>query len=587
MEQALTQFVRQSLKDLFQIEAEEEFQLQKTRKEFKGDYTVNVFPWVKQIRKAPDDIARQIGDYLHKNADIVAEYEVVKGFLNISLTDKAFLDKLVFYQNTQVNKSTSSKIVIEFSSPNTNKPLHLGHIRNNLIGESVSRILKAAGYEVIKVNLVNDRGIHICKSMLAWQKWGNGITPETAGKKGDKLVGDFYVLFDKEYKKQIKEWMDGGLSKEEAEKKAPLMLEAQEMLLKWEHGDDEIMSLWKTMNQWVYKGFDNTYKKLGIEFDKIYYESETFKLGKKYVMEGLQKGVFYKKEDGSIWVDLTPDGLDEKLLLRADGTSVYITQDIGTAVMRYESYKPDKMLYVVGNEQNYHFQVLKLVLKKLGFAWAENIKHLSYGMVELPEGKMKSREGTVVDADDLIDELVHEAYMLSMELGKLKDEAPEKINEATHTIAMAALKYFILKVDPEKNMLFNPKESVDFDGNTGPFILYTYSRIKSLIRKAEETGIVFKTFNVSRCSEKEKELIKLYIEFSQTLTESAGIYSPAKLANYIYAMAKEFNQYYQQVPILKEEDKNIREYRLYLSNCLAELIKSALTLLGIGTLEKM
>ncbi len=589
MEQKLKQYIEKFLWDTFQIKAGEELQLQKTRKEFKGDYTVNVFPWVKQIRKTPDEIARQIGEYLKNNSGMVDNYEVVKGFLNISLSNKVFLDALTGTNSNSENK-THPKIVIEFSSPNTNKPLHLGHVRNNLIGESLSRILSAASNDVVKVNLVNDRGIHICKSMLAWQKWGNGATPETTGKKGDKLVGEFYVLFDKAYKKEVTDLIEKGIPKEEAEKKSLLLQEAQELLRKWEQGDEETRTLWHTMNQWVYKGFDETYQQLGISFNQTNYESETYSVGKKYIMEGLEKGIFYSKGDGSVWVDLTADGLDEKLLLRSDGTSVYITQDIGTAVIRYETYKPDKMLYVVGNEQNYHFQVLKRILKKLGFTWADQIEHVSYGMVELPEGKMKSREGTVVDADDLIDELNNEAYKLSMTLGKLKDEAPEKISSATHTIAMAALKYFILKVDPEKNMLFNPAESVDFDGNTGPFILYTYSRIQSLFRKAMDNNITIDITHYKGnpvISEKERRIMKYIIEWEQVMLESASSYSPAFMANYVYAVTKEYNQYYQQVPILKEVDKDTRDFRLFLSHRLSGIIKNTLTLLGIETLEKM
>lgn len=592
MEALLIKAINETLKNLYNIEAGEDIPLQKTRKEFKGDYTVNVFIWIKQIRKDPVTTAEEIGKFLKTNyTDLVQSYNVVKGFLNISLFQSIFLNALnKNYDELLKNEFTNNskqKIVIEFSSPNTNKPLHLGHIRNNLLGDSISKILKSAGHQVIKVNLINDRGIHICKSMLAWQKWGNGITPEMSSKKGDKLVGDFYVLFDKEYKNQINELIKQGCTKEEAEKKAPLLLEAQEILRKWENEDKEIRNLWQKMNDWVYKGFDETYKKLNIEFDKVYYESQTYQLGKKYIIEGLERGIFYKKEDGSIWVDLTTDGLDEKLLLRSDGTSVYITQDIGTAILRYNEFKPDKMIYVVGNEQNYHFQILKLILKKLGFEWADNIQHLSYGMVELPEGKMKSREGTVVDADDLIDELINESKKISKELGKLQDLSNEEFETSTKIIAMAALKYFILKVDPEKNMLFNPKESIDFDGNTGPFILYTYTRIKSLLRKAKALNINFENINLTQLNEKENELIKQYLECKNIILDAAQKHSPAKIANYIYNICKEYNQFYQQVPILKEKNEEIKKLRLKISYQISNLLKNMLENLGITILERM
>jgi len=582
--------IKEALKNLFQIEAGKELQIQRTRKEFKGDYSINVFPWVKQVRKSPDEMARLIGDYLIQNNSNIESYEVIKGFLNITLTNNALINSFISFSINIPKPSLSlpEKILIEFSSPNTNKPLHLGHIRNNLLGDSITKILASKpNNQVIKVNLVNDRGIHICKSMLAWKKWGNNITPSMAGKKGDKLVGDFYVLFDKEYKKQVNELIEQGFSLEEAEKKAPLILEAQEMLQKWEQDDIETRQLWKKMNEWVYKGFEDTYAKLGIQFDKIYYESETYQLGKKYVLEGLDKGLFYKKDDGSVWVDLKDNGLDEKLLLRADGTSVYITQDIGTAILRYKEYMPDKMIYVVGNEQIYHFQVLKLVLKKLGFDWADKIHHLSYGMVELPEGKMKSREGTVVDADDLIEELNIEAKKISNELGKLKDEDPNYIEKATQTIALAALKYYILKVDPEKNMLFNPKESIDFDGNTGPFILYTYTRIQSLIRKAKELNIDFNTPSICSLNDKEKEIIKMCLESSNILDEAIEKYSPARIANYVYALCKEYNQFYQQYPIIKEENIQVRNLRLTISDKVAEIIKYLFSILGINVIDKM
>lgn len=592
MEALLIKAIKETLKNLYNIEAGDDIPLQKTRKEFKGDYTVNVFIWIKQIRKDPVTVANEIGEFLKTNyTELVQDYEVVKGFLNISLLQSLFINALNKNYDellkNELSNNSKQKIVIEFSSPNTNKPLHLGHIRNNLLGDSISKILKSVGHEVIKVNLINDRGIHICKSMLAWQKWGNGITPEMSHKKGDKLVGDFYVLFDKEYKNQINELIRQGYTKDEAEKKAPLLLEAQEILRKWENEDKEIRTLWQQMNDWVYKGFDETYKKLNIEFDKVYYESQTYQLGKKYIIEGLERGIFYKKEDGSVWVDLTTDGLDEKLLLRSDGTSVYITQDIGTAILRYNEFKPDKMIYVVGNEQNYHFQVLKLILKKLGFEWADNIYHLSYGMVELPEGKMKSREGTIVDADDLIDELINESKKISKELGKLQDSSNKEFEASTKIIAMAALKYFILKVDPEKNMLFNPKESIDFDGNTGPFILYTYTRIKSLLRKAKTLNINFENTNLTQINEKENELIKHYLECKNTILEATQKLSPAKIANYVYAICKEYNQFYQQVPILKEKNEELKKLRLKISYQISNLLKNLLENLGITILERM
>lgn len=592
MEALLIRAIKETLKNLYNIEAGENIPLQKTRKEFKGDYTVNVFIWIKQIRKDPHTAAEEIGKFLKTNyTELVQDYEVVKGFLNISLLQSLFINALNKNYDEllkhKLSNNPKQKIVIEFSSPNTNKPLHLGHIRNNLLGDSISKILKSVGHEVIKVNLINDRGIHICKSMLAWQKWGKGITPELAHKKGDKLVGDFYVLFDKEYKKQINELIRQGYTNEEAEKKAPLLLDAQEILRKWENEDKEIRSIWLQMNKWVYEGFDETYNKLNIEFDKVYYESQTYQLGKKYIIEGLERGIFYKKEDGSVWVDLTTDGLDEKLLLRSDGTSVYITQDIGTAILRYNEFKPDKMIYVVGNEQNYHFQVLKLILKKLGFEWADNIYHLSYGMVELPEGKMKSREGTIVDADDLIDELINESKKISKELGKLQDASNMEFEESTKIIAMAALKYFILKVDPEKNMLFNPKESIDFDGNTGPFILYTYTRIKSLLHKAKTLNINFENVCLNEINQIEHDLIKHYLECKNIILEAAQKLSPAKIANYVYAICKEYNQFYQQVPILKEKNEELKKLRLKISYQISNLLKNLLENLGITILERM
>ncbi len=584
MNELLKQDISKAFEQSFNLAAGNELIIQKTRKEFIGDYTINVFPWVKQIRKSPEEIAQTIGNYLLNNCHYISEFQVIKGFLNLSIRTQTLLEQA--FKEPTISQSKQQQIVIEFSSPNTNKPLHLGHIRNNLLGNSISLILSNF-HNVIKVNLINDRGIHICKSMLAWQKWGNGQTPENTHIKGDKLVGDYYVLFDKEYKKQIEQLISNGYSKEEAEKKAPLMLEAQEMLRKWEQGDEKVHNLWKTMNQWVYNGFETTYQKLGITFDKIYYESETYELGKQYVLKGLSEGIFFQKSDGSVWVDLTQDGLDEKLLLRADGTSVYITQDIGTAVLRYNEFKPNRMIYVVGNEQNYHFQVLKLVLNKLGFSWANTIYHLSYGMVELPEGKMKSREGTVVDADDLIAELEHEAKQIALKSGKLKDADEITFQKGIEKIAAAALKYFILKVDPEKNMTFNPQESIDFDGNTGTFILYTYARIQSILNKASEQNIVVQKPDAIDINDKERELLLLLIDFPYVVAEAASLFNPAKIANYVYCLSKEFNQYYQSYPILKEENANIRNFRLILSQKIAKTIKRCCNLLGIETIDKM
>ena len=481
----------------------------------------------------------------------------------------------------------SELVMIEYSSPNTNKPLHLGHVRNNLLGYSLSLIMKACGYRVVKTNIVNDRGIHICKSMLAWEKWGNGITPEKAGKKGDHLIGDFYVLFDKHYKDEVKQLMAEGMSEEDAKNKAPLMVEAREMLKRWEAGDEAVRSVWRMMNQWVYDGFDVTYKRLGVDFDKIYYESETYLEGKEKVLEGLEKGIMYRKEDGSVWADLTADGLDHKLLLRSDGTSVYMTQDIGTAKLRYQDYPIDKMIYVVGNEQNYHFQVLSLLLDKLGFKWGKDLVHFSYGMVELPEGKMKSREGTVVDADDLMDEMIATAKETSAELGKLDDCSPEEADEIARIIGLGALKYFILKVDPRKNMMFNPKESIDFNGNTGPFIQYTYARIRSLLRKAAEAGIDYNANYEAEPNEKEISLIQKIADFPQVVAEAGRTYSPALIANYVYDLVKEYNQFYHDYSILREENEVERNFRLKLSEVTCDTVRRATGLLGIEVPERM
>ncbi len=568
-------------------------QIQKTRKDFDGDFTLVVFSLLRISKKPPEQTASELGEYLKDNVEQISEFNVIKGFLNLSI-NKSFW---ILYLNTVVqddnygfikNKENPKTILIEYSSPNTNKPLHLGHIRNNLLGYSVAKILETQGDKVYKVNLVNDRGIHICKSMLAYQKWGKGEKPSKE-KKGDKLVGDYYVKFDQEYKKEINDLVAKGQSEENAKKNALLILEAQEMLRKWESKDSEVISLWKEMNQWVLEGFDVTYKNLGVDFDKVYFESDTYKLGKELVLEGLEKGVFVKKEDGSIWVDLTKEGLDQKILLRSDGTSVYMTQDLGTAHQRFTDYNADEAIYVVGNEQNYHFQVLKIILGKLGFSWSEYLHHLSYGMVELPEGKMKSREGTVVDADDLLDEMTSTAEEMSRELGKLEGYSDSEKKQIIETIGLGALKYFILKVDPKKTMTFDPKESIDFNGNTGPFIQYTYARIQSIIRKANDRGIELpiEINSKIKISNKELQLIKLIYSYPEVLKEAANDYSPAQIANYIYDLAKEFNQFYHDHPILGEDDKSISEFRLYLSKQLGEIIKSGMELLGINVPDRM
>ncbi|HUW04742.1 MAG TPA: arginine--tRNA ligase [Williamwhitmania sp.] len=584
--------VAEAIKVLYGSVDEKMVQLQKTRKEFKGDITLVTFPLLKLSKKSPEQTAQQLGEYLSTNVNEVAEFNVVKGFLNISLASSFWIEQLneVASVSEFGNASSSGKTtMVEYSSPNTNKPLHLGHIRNNLLGASVSKLLKAAGNKVIQVNLVNDRGIHICKSMVAWKRFGMGETPLTHGKKGDHLVGDYYVAFDKAYKAEVQDLIASGRSKEDAEKLAPLMLEAQDMLRKWEASDADTINLWKTMNGWVYEGFAKTYSDLGISFDNTYYESQTYLQGKAIVQTGLEKGVFYKKEDGSVWVDLTADGLDEKLLLRADGTSVYMTQDLGTAVQRFTEEKLDEHIYVVGNEQNYHFQVLKLVLQKLGYEWAQNIFHLSYGMVELPEGKMKSREGTVVDADDLVEEMVSTARDMSQELGKLDGRTPEEAMQVARMVGLGALKYFILRVDPRKSMTFDPRESIDFNGNTGPFIQYTHARIKSVLRKAEEQNINFaacKDLNLL-VAEKEISLIKLVNEFPSTVAAAAADLSPAVVANYCYDISKEYNQFYHELSVLKEENVDIRNMRLLLSAQVAKVIASGMNLLGIEVPERM
>lgn len=571
--------------------AESQITLQKTKKEFVGDWTLVTFPLLKLSRKNPAQTAQEIGDYLKNNVAIVADVNVINGFLNIVLQQGSWIDTLQKIDNeptygfTPVTE-TSPLVMIEYSSPNTNKPLHLGHIRNNLLGYSLAEIMKANGYKVIKTNIVNDRGIHICKSMLAWQKFGNGATPQSTGQKGDHLVGDYYVAFDKAYKAEIKDLMAQGMSEEEAKKNAPLMLEAQEMLRKWEAGDAEVRQLWQTMNQWVYDGFDETYQRMGVDFDKIYYESDTYLVGKEKVNEGLQKGLFFTKEDGSVWADMTNQGLDQKLLLRADGTSVYMTQDIGTASLRFKDYPINKMIYVVGNEQNYHFQVLSILLDRLGFEWGKDLVHFSYGMVELPEGKMKSREGTVVDADDLMDEMVGTATEISKELGKLDGLSEAEIAEICTMIGLGSLKYFILKVDPRKNMTFNPKESIDFNGNTGSFIQYTHARIQSVLRKAAELGAL-PAFNEVTLNDKEIALISALASFPEVVKQAGKEYSPSLIANYTYDLVKEYNQFYHDYSILKEEDAAVRSMRIVLSRNVAKVVKQAMALLGIGVPDKM
>ncbi len=577
----------------FQPESQS-LQLQPTRKEFVGDFTVIVFPLTRLSRKKPEETGEELGRWLVANTPEIKAFNVIKGFLNLSLDSACWLNSL---NDALVQPRFGLKqagpdaplVMVEFSSPNTNKPLHLGHVRNNLLGSSLCRLLEADGNKVFKTNIVNDRGIHICKSMLAWQKWGQGETPASSGKKGDHLVGDFYVAFDKHYKQEVAALMNQGHSKEAAEAASTLMAEARDMLLRWEAGDPEVRQLWATMNEWVYAGFDETYRKLGVAFDKIYYESETYLPGKDKVLEGLEKGLFLRKEDGSVWADLTADGLDQKVLLRADGTSVYMTQDIGTATLRFAEYPIDKMVYVVGNEQNYHFQVLSILLDKLGFSWGKDLVHFSYGMVELPEGKMKSREGTVVDADDLVEEMVNTARETSRELGKLEGLTDEEAEAIAVMVGLGALKYFILKVDPRKNMTFNPKESIDFNGNTGPFIQYTHARIRSVLRKAESSDIIIPAAAplVNDLSDKELYLIRLLTAFPDTVSEAAQAYSPAVVANYLFDLAKEYNQFYHDFSILKEGNADKRTVRLLLSELTGRVLKNGMGLLGIDVPERM
>ena len=593
IESYLTEAVRRSVEALYGPLGDEALQIQKTRREFEGDYTLVTFPLLRRSRKSPEATAQEIGQYMVDNVPEIRSFNVIKGFLNLVL-DASFWTgrfmELAADEHFGEAPATGRTIMIEYSSPNTNKPLHLGHIRNNLLGYSVAQILKANGHTVIKANLVNDRGIHICKSMLAWKLYGGGETPESSGMKGDHLVGKYYVEFDKHYKAQIKELMAQGQSEEEAKKNAPIMRQAQEMLRKWEAKDPEVYSLWEMMNSWVYAGFDVTYKALGVDFDKVYYESQTYLLGKSLVEEGLKKGVFYRREDNSVWIDLRNDGLDEKLLLRGDGTSVYMTQDLGTAYRRFEDNKLDDMIYVVGNEQNYHFQVLKLVLKKLGYAeWSDHITHLSYGMVELPEGKMKSREGTVVDADDLIADMVKTAREMSAELGKLDGCSEEEANAVSTMVGLGALKYFILKVDPKKTMLFNPRESIDFNGNTGPFIQYTHARICSLLRKAAESGVEVPQkigAEVQLLSE-EIDLVKMLTEYPATVKSAGENFAPSIIGTYVYDLAKQFNGYYHDHSILKEEDAAVRGMRLALARQVARVIRKGMALMGIDVPERM
>ena len=595
IEQNLQQAVAGALKRLYGIEVSPDtVVLQATKKEFVGDYTVVVFPYVKQARKSPEQVANELGAAVKETVAEVADFNVIKGFLNFSVDDAywvRFVSDEAADPDFGITKPdpSASPVVVEYSSPNTNKPLHLGHIRNNLLGWSVSELLAANGANVKKVNLVNDRGIHICKSMLAWLRYGNGETPESSGMKGDHLVGKYYVEFDKHYKEEVSLLTAQGMDEEEAKKQAPLMVEAQQMLKRWEEGDPEIRDLWTKMNGWVYAGFDETYRKMGVGFDKIYYESNTYLLGKELVQKGLDMGVLFRKDDGSVWCDLTADGLDQKLLLRRDGTSVYMTQDLGTALLRHNDFGAEQLIYVVGNEQDYHFKVLKLILGKLGFEWADKVYHLSYGMVELPNGKMKSREGTVVDADDLIAEMEVTAEEMCRDHGKNDDMTPEQLKELYHDLAMGALKYFILKVDPVKNMLFNPAESIDFNGNTGPFIQYTHARIRSIVRKAEEQGVSLTASLVAPAAltDKERAVVKSLHDLPATLSAAAANYSPAMVANYAYDLAKNFNSFYQDTPILRETDANLRLFRVKLCALVSVALKNTLRILGIVAPERM
>lgn len=601
----LSEKVKACLAELYQLEAEESsLQLQKTKKEFEGDFTLVVFPFLKAARKKPAEVAQEIGEWLLAHTPEVKSFNVIQGFLNLSISNEYWMNCLESIgkdENFGIKKADENAklVMIEYSSPNTNKPLHLGHVRNNLLGYSLSRIMEANGNKVVKTNIVNDRGIHICKSMLAWLKWFDGATPESSGKKGDHLVGDCYVAFDKHFKEEVKSLLPENYDsldekgKEEAkaaaEAASPLMAEAHAMLRDWEAGKPEVRELWKMMNEWVYAGFNETYKTLGVDFDKIYYESDTYLLGKDKVLEGLEKGLFFRKEDGSVWADLSNEGLDQKVLLRSDGTSVYMTQDIGTANLRFKEYPIDEMIYVVGNEQNYHFKVLSILLDRLGFDWGKDLVHFSYGMVELPEGKMKSREGTVVDADDLVEEMVNTSRETSQELGKLDACTPEEADTIVRMVGLGALKYFILKVDPRKNMTFNPKESIDFNGNTGPFIQYAYARIQSVLRKADEQGIDYSSLsnNHSDLSEKELSLIMHATDFPEIVKLAGKTYSPAVVANYVYDLVKEYNQFYHDFSILREENAELKAFRLYLSKEIGNIIKRGMYLLGIEVPSRM
>ena len=595
IEDKLAMSVINGIKALYGQEVPEKMvQIQKTKKEFEGHLTLVVFPFLKMSKKGPEQTAQEIGEYLQANEPAVAAFNVIKGFLNLTIASATWIELLnEIHSDEQYGlvrvTETSPLVMIEYSSPNTNKPLHLGHVRNNLLGNALANIVAANGNKVVKTNIVNDRGIHICKSMLAWKKYGNGETPETSGKKGDHLVGDYYVSFDKHYKAEVAELMDKGMTKEEAEAASPLMQEAREMLVKWEANDSEVRGLWEMMNNWVYAGFDETYRKMGVSFDKIYYESETYLEGKEKALEGLEKGFFYKKEDGSVWADLTAEGLDHKLLLRGDGTSVYMTQDIGTAKLRFADYPINKMIYVVGNEQNYHFQVLSILLDKLGFEWGKDLVHFSYGMVELPEGKMKSREGTVVDADDLMEEMISTAKETSQELGKLDGLSQAEADDIARIVGLGALKYFILKVDARKNMTFNPKESIDFNGNTGPFIQYTYARIQSVLRKAAEAGIVISKEIPAgiELSDKEEGLIQMVADFAAVVKQAGEDYSPSIIANYTYDLVKEYNQFYHDFSILREENEVVKVFRIALSANVAKVVRLGMGLLGIEVPDRM
>ena len=588
----LAEATAQAVKELYGVDfPAEKIVPQTTKKEFEGNETIVVFPFLKASHKAPDVTAQEIGEHMLAHCDAVEKFNVIKGFLNITIKPSFWTGVLQHVAQTPNYGFTpvtdnSQLVMIEYSSPNTNKPLHLGHVRNNLLGYSLSCIMEANGYKVVKTNIVNDRGIHICKSMLAWLKWGNGATPESTGKKGDHLIGDFYVAFDKHYKAEIKELVENGMSPEDAEKQAPLIQEAHDMLRRWEAGDPEVRALWEKMNSWVYAGFDETYKRMGVSFDKIYYESDTYLVGRDTVLEGLKKDLFYRKEDNSVWADLTADGLDHKLLLRSDGTSVYMTQDIGTAQLRYKDYPIDRMIYVVGNEQNYHFQVLSLLLDKLGFKWGKDLVHFSYGMVELPNGKMKSREGTVVDADELMDEMIATATEMAGEPGRLQGVSEDERDDVLRMIGLGALKYFILKVDPRKTMLFDPSESIDFNGNTGPFIQYTHARIQSVLRKSGED---YNAVDISAVAPNDKEtsLIQKLADFTTAVADAGRNYSPALIANYVYDLAKEFNQFYHDYSILREQDDKVRAFRLLLSATVADVIRRGMGLLGIEVPDRM